>query len=165
MKPLHHPYFVKFIIYFNENQDFFECHEVLEDYWNSFPNRSKEHPITAYILLSTGLYHWRRGNNIGALRTLEKANEKMKKMIQEYPEFTQGINFIKMLHDLDESIKQIKAEQSFSSFSIEVTSTTIKTKKTAIKKSLELLPFGSDAVIHKHRLRDRSHIQRQPRKA
>ena len=54
MKPLHNPFFVKFIVYFNENQDFFECHEVLEEYWKSIPDRTKDHPLTAYILLSTG---------------------------------------------------------------------------------------------------------------
>ena len=37
MKPLYNPLFVKFIVYFNENQDFFECHEVLEEYWKEFP--------------------------------------------------------------------------------------------------------------------------------
>ena len=41
MKPLHNPFFVKFIVYFNKNQDFFECHEVLEDYWKSLPGEQR----------------------------------------------------------------------------------------------------------------------------
>ena len=36
MHPYHHPLFVNFIVYFNSNQDYFECHEVLEEYWKSF---------------------------------------------------------------------------------------------------------------------------------
>ena len=65
MHPYHHPLFVNFIVYFNENQDYFECHEVLEEYWKSLPDGGKEHPLTAYILLATGMYHWRRGNTTG----------------------------------------------------------------------------------------------------
>ena len=74
MKPLYNPLFVKFIVYFNENQDFFECHEVLEEYWKLSPDRTKEHPLVGYILLSTAMYHWRRGNTTGADRTIKKAN-------------------------------------------------------------------------------------------
>ena len=62
MHPYHHPLFVNFIVYFNSNQDYFECHEVLEEYWKSIPDSDKDHPLTAYILLATGMYHWRRGN-------------------------------------------------------------------------------------------------------
>ena len=52
MHPHQHPLFVNFIVYFNENQDYFECHEVLEEYWKSLPDGcTKDHPLTAYILL------------------------------------------------------------------------------------------------------------------
>lgn len=161
MNPLHHPYFVKFIVYFNENQDFFECHEVLEDYWKSIPHRTKEHPLATYILLATSLYHWRRGNTVGALRSLEKAFVRFKTMVATYPNFTQDINFDQLVHDIEHSISLIKDEQPFSSFSLEINSSALNLKVLEMTKSLELLPFGSDAVIHKHMLRYRSDIHKQ----
>ena len=68
-----HPLFVQFIVYFNENQDYFECHEVLEELWKKKEPLDKDHWLVALILLSTGLYHWRRGNRKGAEKTLQNA--------------------------------------------------------------------------------------------
>ena len=161
MKPLQNPLFVNFIVYFNENQDFFECHEVLEEYWKSLPNITKNHPLTGYILLSTGMYHWRRGNTIGALRTLKKAIERMTKSSEAYPEFSDGINFDELCGNVNQSIKHIEVGQAFVPFQIEITSSDIVSLMTEIAPSMELLPFGSDIVIHKHMLRDRSDIIRE----
>lgn len=158
MKPLYNPLFVKFVVYFNENQDFFECHEVLEEYWKSIPNVTKEHPLTGYILLSTGMYHWRRGNTIGALRTLKKARERMEVLPKAYPEFSDGINFDELCANVNQSIKHLESGQAFVSYQIEVTSSVIVSLATEITPTMELLPFGSDFVVHKHMLRDRSDI-------
>lgn len=160
MNPLHHPYFVKFIVYFNENQDFFECHEVLEDYWKSSPNRTKEHPLVAYILLATSLYHWRRDNTVGAKRSITKANDKFKIMLNLYPNYTGSINFNKLLEDIDKSIARMTTGQTFKPFTIEVICPKLKRKITDMLPTLDLLPLGSDAVIHKHMLRDRSDIHK-----
>ncbi len=160
MKPLHHPYFVSFIIYFNHNQDFFECHEVLEAYWKDIPNRTKEHPLTAYILLSTGLYHWRRENYIGALRTLRKASIKMDQMLEHHPHFTKGIDFNSLYDYLQNSIQSIEARQPFIAFSIPITSVTLQQRVIEQAPDLKLLPINSDEIIHKHLLRNRSEMIR-----
>lgn len=160
MKPLANPFFVKFIIYFNDNQDFFECHEVLEDYWNSIPERNKEHPLTSYILLSTGMYHWRRGNSIGALRTIKKAQQKMASMVSVASEFTEGIDFDDLIKNIDNVVLAIEDNRPFKSFSIKVLSPEILRLVADVVPTLELLPHGSERVIHKHLLRDRSEIIR-----
>lgn len=160
MKPLHNPFFAKFIVYFNENQDYFECHEELEEYWKSIPDATKEHPLTSYILLSTGMYHWRRGNTIGALRTLKKAIVKLESPTEQYPGFSDGINIDDLCENINRSIHSIEAGQEFTSFPIDVTSPYIASLTMKIAPSMELLPNGSDAVIHKHMLRDRSDILR-----
>lgn len=160
MNPLFHPYFVKFIVYFNKNQDFFECHEVLEEYWNTFPNRTKEHPLTSYILLATGLYHWRRGNMIGALRTLMKAKKKMTTLFEASSEYTIGIDFPELQHNLNESIESIENGDSFKAYQITITSQLLQKDVIEKESQMKLLPFGSDAIIHKHILRDRSEIIR-----
>ena len=134
MKPLYNPLFVKFIVYFNENQDFFECHEVLEEYWKLIPDRTKEHPLVGYILLSTAMYHWRRGNTIGAGRTILKAISRLEKITKEHPSFSDGINIenlVKKQYYLHS--QQIKNEQPFSTFPIEVTSTEIQSLIKEIK--------------------------------
>lgn len=158
MKPLNHQYFVKFIVYFNQNQDFFECHEVLEEYWNEIPNRTKEHPLTAYILLATGLYHWRRKNHSGALRTLKKASQKMGEMPAQYPSFTEGIDFNTLFKNVQNAIQSIERKESFIPFAIGITSHKLKTLVKAAEPLMNLLPENSEMLIHKHKLRDRSDI-------
>lgn len=155
MHPYHHPLFIHFIVYFNRNQDYFECHEVLEEYWKSIPRADKEHPLTAFILLATGLYHWRRGNFKGAIRTLVKAE---KRMLAFPPLFRQEIDFEQLSHDLKQTIEAVRAEKPFSAFPLLLYSGTLHTSATKAASQLDLLPAGSNAIIHKHMLRDRTDI-------
>ena len=162
MHPYHHPLFVNFMVYFNDNQDYFECHEVLEEYWKSLPDGNKEHPLTAFILLSTGLYHWRRGNTIGALRTLRKAHAKF----STFPALYMGeIDMTELALDVQQALQQVEDGQPFHAFSLLISSEQLQTHIETTKPSMQLLPFGSDAIIHKHMLRDRSDILHERNKA
>ncbi|MBE1554075.1 DUF309 domain-containing protein [Sporosarcina limicola] len=161
MHPYHHPLFVKFIVYFNQNQDYFECHEVLEDYWKSIPDSDKEHPLTAFILLATGLYHWRRGNSTGAYRTLRKAVKNFLTFISKNPTYTEEIDFKRLIHDVQNSINRLEKQLPFESISLIVTSSQLTALVESAEQSMELLSFESDALIHKHMLRDRSDILRE----
>ena len=158
MHPYQHPLFVNFIVYFNENQDYFECHEVLEEYWKSLPDSNKEHPLTAYILLSTGMYHWRRGNTIGAIRTIRKAMNKFPTFSTRHPSYTQKIDMRCLMQDVQNVMDRLENGMPFESFPIVVSSHNLTALVAQMKSSMELLPFGSDAIIHKHMLRDRSDI-------
>jgi len=164
MKPLYNPLFVKFIVYFNENQDFFECHEVLEEYWKLFPDKTKEHPLVGYILLATAMYHWRRGNTIGAGRSIKKAISRLTIIKNDLPSFAEGIDIDSLINNSEIASKQILQEQPFSSFPIKVTSSKIEALIKMIQPKMELLPFESKAVIHKHMLRDRTDILRERKK-
>lgn len=157
MHPLHHPLFVKFIVYFNGNQDYFECHEVLEEYWKSLPNGNKAHPLTAYILLATGLYHWRRGNEEGALKTLRKAEDKFRTFSNQDSEYAEELDFEQLLDDVQRSIVNLEQNMEFRPFPLKVSAKLQQFAEQA-KPSMELLPSNSDALIYKHMLRDRSDI-------
>lgn len=158
MHPYHHSLFCKFIVYFNENQDYFECHEVLEDYWKSISGYTKEHPLTAFILLSTGLYHWRRGNLNGAYRTLIKAEKKMLDFPKYDVRFVEEIDYNLLLNNTNEAIECVKRGESFSPFKIHLRSAILHSIVRETISTISLLPNESDAVIHKHMLRDRSDI-------
>ena len=58
-----------------------------------YSRQHKDHPLTAYILLATGMYHWRRGNKPGASRTLNKAMTKFPTFLANYPVYTEEIDF------------------------------------------------------------------------
>lgn len=162
--PYHHPLFINFIVYFNRNQDYFECHEELEEYWKSIPHFTKEHPLTSFILLSTGLYHWRRGNFDGAYRTLVKAESKLHAFDAFDARYKEGIDYQKLVSDMQRSIRNVKNREPFTPFPIILTSESLQRSVEKAASRMELLPAGSDAVIHKHMLRDRSDILQEREK-
>lgn len=158
LHPYHHPLFCKFIVYFNCNQDYFECHEVLEEYWKSITPCTKEHPLTGFIQLSTSLYHWRRANFSGAYRTMVKAEQKLSRLSQYDNRYTEEIDVNHLLDHIHSSLKKIENAGTFSPFVIKVTSSNLSTLLQTTADGMQLLPMNSDAVIHKHMLRDRSDI-------
>ncbi len=161
MHPYHHPLFLKFVVYFNHNQDYFECHEMLEEYWKSLPDGDKEHPLTAYILLSTGMYHWRRGNLVGAIRTIQKAEKKIPSFLSHYPAYTEELDFNRLISDVRHTLNLVEKGLPFEAFPLIVKSANLKTLVEIEEHSMELLPLDSAAVIHKHMLRDRTDILRE----
>ncbi|WP_017548912.1 DUF309 domain-containing protein [Salinicoccus carnicancri] len=62
--------------FYNEliiKQDYFECHEIMEEAWKSKAERTKEDPEVFLILMAVGEYHYRRGNIAGAVKSYQKA--------------------------------------------------------------------------------------------
>ena len=153
MHPLFHPLFVQFVIYFNEHKDYFECHEVLEEYWKEIAPKDKTHPLTAWILLSTGMYHWRRSNFNGAKRSLIKSSERFH--INGLNAFNEGINYSELMNNLQISIESLEDKKGFQPFNIQVDSPDLL---SAIHNQPALNALTGDQLIHKHMLRDRTEI-------
>ena len=57
-------------------EEFFECHEVLEELWT--PTRQPERWfLQSLIHFAVGFYHHRHGNSVGAVRQLNKGLKKI----------------------------------------------------------------------------------------
>ncbi|WP_411844369.1 DUF309 domain-containing protein [Salinicoccus sp. HZC-1] len=62
--------------FYNEliiKQDYFECHEIMEEAWKRKNPRTKEDPEVFLILMAVGEYHYRRQNVAGAKKSYSKA--------------------------------------------------------------------------------------------
>ncbi|MDN4493911.1 DUF309 domain-containing protein [Ureibacillus aquaedulcis] len=154
MHPSFHPLYVDFCTYFNGNQDYFECHEVLEEYWKSIAPGEKDHPLVGYVQLATGMYHWRRNNTVGAMKILKKAYKNFTAN-QSSPYF-ELIGFEELCRDSDISLKAIEKGEPFKAFQI-----VLKNENLAFlvkQKIEELPPIPKDYLLHKHMLRDRTDI-------
>lgn len=154
MHPLFHPNFIDFCAYFNGNQDYFECHEVLEEYWKMVAPGNKEHPLVGYIQLATGMYHWRRNNFRGASKIMKKAYDKFSSN-QAHP-FFDYIDFQKLCNDCLKTIVFIEKNHPFQAFQIHVLHPDLKKKIDEKIRSLPELPY--EFLLHKHMLRHRSDI-------
>lgn len=67
--------YIQYLAHFHGDRDYFECHEILEEYWKATDAGNKKSIWVALILLAVSNYHHRRKNFRGAIRTLDKALE------------------------------------------------------------------------------------------
>lgn len=157
MHSLFHPLFVQYFTYFNGNKDYFECHEVLEEYWKILAPGDKKHPLVGYIQLATGMYHWRRNNQKGALRILKKAYRNLE--LNKSSIFVQCIDSEDLLKKCRNCISQMEQELPFTSFQIVLLNNELQ---KLVDKQIENLPtYSYDFLLNKHMLRDRSDILKE----
>lgn len=65
--------YIEYLVQFHGVRDYFECHEIMEEYWKK-DSGSPMTPIwLGLIQVAVGLYHERRGNRVGALKMLESS--------------------------------------------------------------------------------------------
>ncbi|QWU18078.1 hypothetical protein SAMN04487895_11588 [Paenibacillus sophorae] len=95
------PLYVAYLIYFNRDRDYFECHEVLEELWLS---KDRDPLYKALLQVAVGLYHYRNGNARGAIIMLEGAAAKLR----EYPEITLGIHLGKLVRETEDYIQRLR---------------------------------------------------------
>lgn len=149
-----HPLYVDYCTYFNGNQDYFECHEVLEEYWKEVAPGEKLHPLVGLIQLATGLYHWRRENFAGAVRSLEKGIRNFHLNAQS--PYLAPIHMELLLQHMEDALIKIKNEDTFHSFKLPIQQQDLQ---QLVEKQIGQLPNDSAIfLLHKHKLRDRSDI-------
>lgn len=154
MHPLFHPLYIEYCTYFNGNRDYFECHEVLEDYWKEIAPGKRNHPLVGYIQVATGMYHWRRGNYNGAERMLTKALTIFYRC--EDSPFVEKIQLAHFMADISKSLQLIQQKYVFQPFELEITDEELKS--IVSEKIRDLLAVDYDFIVHKHMLRDRSDV-------
>lgn len=76
--------YLEYLVYFNRDRDYFECHEVLEELWLE---QNKEPVYKGLLQVAVGMYHFRNQNIRGGYMMLESAVE----ILEKYPAQTLGI--------------------------------------------------------------------------
>ncbi|WP_379138969.1 DUF309 domain-containing protein [Paenibacillus sp. sgz500958] len=87
--------YVAFLVYFNRDRDYFECHEVLEKLWLA---RDRDPLYKGLLQAAVGLYHFRDGNVRGGIILMKRAADRLKK----YPPQTLGIDLAKLVSELQD---------------------------------------------------------------
>ncbi len=70
--------YIDYLVYFHAERDYFECHEVMEEYWKEHPDDSYKDVWHICIQLAVTAYHERRGNVAGAFKMLNQARNRMR---------------------------------------------------------------------------------------
>ncbi|QHW34245.1 DUF309 domain-containing protein [Paenibacillus rhizovicinus] len=94
--------FVHFVVLFNVDEDYFECHEVMEELW------LEEGRSTLYqglLQAAVGLHHWRNDNFTGAVKLFSQAENKL----TAYPDDTMGLDLSRLRADMAGSLARLRA--------------------------------------------------------
>lgn len=84
--------YVAFLYYFNDQRDYFECHEVMEELWLE----EGRNPLYQGLLqIAVGLYHHSNGNASGSIKLFSSGLEKL----AHYPEHVLGIDLGLLMKD------------------------------------------------------------------
>lgn len=96
------PLYLEYLVYFNRDRDYFECHEVLEELWLT----QKRDPLyKALLQVAVGLYHFRNHNVRGATIMLSGASAKL----EEYLAVTLGINLAKLVVEVKDYVRRLES--------------------------------------------------------
>jgi len=154
--------YIDYLIYFHVERDYFECHEVLEEFWKEAPIGKRQTHWVGLIQVAVGLYHHRRGNRKGAVRMFEKAHTIVCHHRKSFKEL--GLDPDRLLEQLSNQINVIKHQQiPFRDMNLPLSNEVISACKVRCKqlgKSWGLMTSQniSDFLLHKHMLRDRSAV-------
>lgn len=153
--------FVEFLLYFHGNRDYFECHEVLEEYWKEVDPKNRSSHWVGLIQVAVGYYHYRRGNLSGAARTLNKAIKNIEMNQEELAQL--GIHFSNFKQKLVNTVHDISLNHAYKSISIPITDVSLINQVQVLCKENGYTwcapsDLTNKELIHRHSLRDRSDV-------
>ncbi|WP_163856127.1 DUF309 domain-containing protein [Paenibacillus elgii] len=70
--------YIQYLVHFHAERDYFECHEVMEEYWKEHPEDPCSEACVGLIQVAVSLYHQRRGNRAGAVKMLASSLQRFK---------------------------------------------------------------------------------------
>ncbi|WP_102345715.1 DUF309 domain-containing protein [Bacillus sp. Marseille-P3661] len=158
--------YIDYLVFFHGPRDYFECHEVLEEYWKQDGNQIRNSFWVGLIQVAVALYHQRNGNMNGAQRTLTKAISILNRNINILNEY--GINK-QFINKLEKRLYEIKSHTAYYSFNIPIDDQVLLNTCQKICEELGY-KWGSasdlynESLVHKHRLRDRTEIIKEREK-
>lgn len=99
--------YISYLIYFNRDQDYFECHEVLEELWL----HNDHDPLYKGLLqVAVGLYHFRNNNITGGRKMMQSAVNHLEK----YPANTLGIELGSLVSQVRQYAKKLEEYENSS---------------------------------------------------
>lgn len=153
--------YIEFLAHFNGDRDYFECHEILEEYWKESNDRSKDSIWVGFILLAVSRYHHRRRNFNGAKRTLEKAIKIFS--LHDGEPILLGLDVDIFFPMLSKLLAQADKEEVYQSMTLPISDPALL--EACIKECQNKgFNWGKESnledisIIHRHKLRDRTNV-------
>ncbi|TBL80175.1 DUF309 domain-containing protein [Paenibacillus thalictri] len=153
--------YVEYLVFFHAHRDYFECHEVMEEYWKNHPEDPLSRAYVGLIQTAVAMYHQRRGNFKGAVKMLDSARELLTKDRLE----RLGIDADAFTTILEQRSKQLHSKEPAPFTDLDIPLADDELYRECLEQcgKQQLIwsaPSNGDneSLIHKHTLRDRSDV-------
>ena len=153
--------YIQFLIHFHGDYDYFECHEILEEYWKLIPREERDNYLVGLIQIAVSLYHHRRSNWNGAEKMIKSAIALLEK--NSAPLHQLGIDHKQLIFLLNERLQSIHKKEIFAPLflplldaSLEKQCIQLCKKQNLSWKDVNVIP--GEYIINKHTLRDRTEV-------
>lgn len=162
MSRTHYPdAYVEYLYHFHATRDYFECHEILEEFWKN-RELSDGHPIwVGLIQIAVSMYHHRRGNFSGAIKMLKRAI----KILDENRSYLQelGLDHDRLIEQLKHRLHEQQQQLPYSSINLPLRDSDLRYDCQRLAQSRgrswqQPSDLNDPYLINKHTLRDRSEI-------
>ncbi|MFK2824260.1 DUF309 domain-containing protein [Bacillus sp. B190/17] len=150
--------YLSFLVHFHEDHDYFECHEVLEEYWKEKTDGARDSIWVGLIQVAVSFYHHRRSNFAGAQKLAVKALTIFQKRKEELRKL--GIDEDAFINQLTSRLQEIKEGKTFTPMAIPFADEEVIHQYRHFQQtfSSELKTENPDYLYNKHLLRDRSDV-------
>ncbi|MGM8214017.1 DUF309 domain-containing protein [Bacillaceae bacterium W0354] len=151
--------YIQFLYHFHYSRDYFECHEVLEDYWIKHTNQERQSIWVGLIQLAVAFYHYRRDNLLGAYKLMKASSEKLMKMEIELDDL--GLNSRAIQKQLNQQLYEVINQKPYKSIDLPIIDPVLKEEIKNYANSLNLYPnfrynINDEQIIHRHLKKYRS---------
>jgi uncharacterized protein len=153
--------FIQYLVHFHGDRDYFECHEILEDFWKETDPGNKNSVLVGFIQLAVSNYHYRRGNFSGALRTLEKSAKILSAEKESCEDF--AINHPKLMKLIMEQRDAIQTQNPYKSRNLPISNKNLINKCQRECEKQGVVWGGKsnlldESLINRHSIRDRTNV-------
>jgi predicted metal-dependent hydrolase len=153
--------YIDYLVHFHGDRDYFECHEILEEYWKSLPQRDRSHVWVGLIQIAVSLYHQRRGNVSGAVKMMQSALSILQGHREELARL--GLEADELFPLLATALERMKQAAPYQSINLPIADDNLLQQCRRLCADAGSL-FGQESdlndsfLLHKHKLRDRSDV-------
>jgi predicted metal-dependent hydrolase len=153
--------YIDYLVYFHGPRDYFECHEVLEEYWKEDDVECRKPHWVGLIQIAVSMYHHRLGNFTGAKRLLKRAIWTIEQEKEEIERLSIDVEVL--LQMLKQRYIQLEKEEPYTSMNLPISDKKLLTTCQSICRGKqwdwgEPSNLSDEFLIRKHSLRDRSEV-------
>lgn len=150
--------FKHYLVEFHGTRDYFECHEILEEYWKSVPHDPLANLWVALIQVAVGSYHHRRNNFSGAIKMFRTALSALR--VDELLQL--GIDGERFIPLIRQRLQTVEQHQPFADLSFPFDNPTLlqQCQQMCADRNLTWAAPSSDEpeLVDRHLHRDRTAV-------